>query len=141
MDQWQRRVERAEELARRFPFSAELMWFYRDIVRFQAGMQQMDVTPLLGFDGALGAFFRRVLSEDASGVEDCGHSGQRIHVDPEFPHIRVEACDVCGEYRKSVDLELDAGAILEVDDLASVPLDIWAAAHGYRRRRVNLFGL
>jgi formate dehydrogenase maturation protein FdhE len=140
MDQWQRRIERAEALGRRFPFSAELMWFYRDIVRFQAEMPGVDVSPLLGLGGELGAFFRRVM-EGESGAEDCGHAGRRVHVDAEFPHIGVEACDVCGLYRKVMDLEQDPGAIFEVDDLASVPLDLWAVANGYRKLRVNLFGL
>lgn len=33
MNPWQQRIHRAEELARRYPVSAELMYFYRDIVR------------------------------------------------------------------------------------------------------------
>jgi formate dehydrogenase maturation protein FdhE len=140
MDQWQRRIERAEALARRFPFSAELMWFYRDIARFQAAMPCTDVAPLTGLGGALGEFFTRVVEGEAT-VQDCGHPASRIHIDTEFPHIRIEACDLCGTYRKVLDLELDAGAIFEVDDLASVPLDLWAMSQGYRKRTVNLFGL
>ena len=140
MDPWQRRVERAEELARRFPFSAELMYFYRDIVRFQTTIHTQDVTPLRTFRGALGAFFERVLEPDPPAVFDCGHAGRRVHTDAEFPHIAVEACDTCGQYRKVIDLAQDPAAIFEVDDLASVPLDIWAAGQGYRKSNVNLFG-
>ena len=139
MDPWERRVERAEVLARRFPFSAELMYFYRDIVRASAAIQGQDVTPLRGCPGALGAFFRRLLDGQPPPY-DCGHAGRHVHTDAEFPHIRIEACDQCGVYRKVVDLESDPDAIFEVDDLASVSLDIWAAAQGYRKPAVNLFG-
>jgi formate dehydrogenase maturation protein FdhE len=138
MDPWQRRIERAEALARRFPFSAELMYFYRDIVRFQAGMEGQDVTPLRGFSGELGAFFDRVVKDPPAAPNHCGHAGPRIYSDAEFPHIRVEACDTCGMYRKVIE---DPSAIFEVDDLASVPLDIWAVGNGYRKVTPNLFGL
>ena len=140
MDPWQRRIERAEELARRFPFSAELMDFYRDIVRFQSTMHMHDVTPLRVFGGALGAFLERVL-DPREAPSACGHSGLRLHTDAEFPHIVVEACDTCGQYRKVIDMDQDPAAIYEVDDLASVPLNIWAAGQGYRNPQVNLFGL
>lgn len=139
MDIWQRRVERAEVLARRFPFSAELMYFYRDILRFQTTMQRQNVTPLRGLPGALGEFFDRVL-EPPPQPHDCGHAARSIHTDEEFPHIRIEACETCRAYCKVVDLTQDPDAIFEVDDLASVPLDIWAAENGFRRLTPNLFG-
>ena len=51
---------------------------------------------------------------------------------------RIEACDTCGLYQKRID---DPTAIFEVDDLASVPLDIWATENGYHKPAPNLFGL
>jgi formate dehydrogenase maturation protein FdhE len=137
MNEWQRRIERADELARRFPFSAELMYFYRDILRAKAAMAGQDESPLRGFPGVLGEFFGRVLDGDAPPY-DCGHAGRRIHTDAEFPRMRVEACDVCGVYRKVI---ADPSAIFEVDDLVSVPLDIWAIENGFRKATPNLFGL
>jgi formate dehydrogenase maturation protein FdhE len=137
MEQWQRRVEHAEELARRFPFSAELMYFYRDIMRAKAAMQGQDATPLLAIGGTMGMFFSRLI-EGESPAYDCGHALRRVHQDAEFPHIRVEACDTCGIYRKVFD---DPSPFSDVDDLASVPLDLWAVEHGYRKPTPNLFGL
>jgi formate dehydrogenase maturation protein FdhE len=152
MSSGDRRIERAEELARRYPVSAELMYFFRDIARFQSTLGTLDVTPLRTFisrDPAelLAAFCTRVL-EGCAPVADSWHDvctscGGPVHTyaTAEFAHIRVEACDTCGTYAKAVDLAQDPAAVPEVDDLASVPLDLWAVEHGYRKLSLNLFGL
>jgi formate dehydrogenase maturation protein FdhE len=170
MDLWLRRVDRAAALARQYPFSAELMYFYRDIVQARLPISSPEAPR--GFDTALDAFLDRLLADpgqcrrplslivyrEASRVLLCPYCDESraiqpatcpvcsaarllIHKDAEFPHMRVEACDSCATYVKAVDLNLDPGAIPEVDDLASVPLDIWAASHGYRKPALNLFGL
>lgn len=48
-----------------------------------------------------------------------------------LPHVRVEACETCHGYLKTIDLTVDGLAVPLVDDLASVPLDLWAAERGY----------
>jgi FdhE protein len=58
-----------------------------------------------------------------------------------FAHVRVEACDACKTYLKTIDLTKDGLAVAIVDDLASVPLDLWAREQGYERRRENLLRL
>src|SRR5262249_9704869 len=45
---------------------------------------------------------------------------------PEHPAVRIEACEVCKGYLKSIDLAEDARPIPEVDDLLSLSLDLWA---------------
>jgi FdhE protein len=55
-----------------------------------------------------------------------------------FPHVRIEACDSCRSYLKTIDLTKNGLAVPLVDDLASVPLDLWAQERGYRRTRANL---
>jgi hypothetical protein len=64
-----------------------------------------------------------------------------IYTAEQFPHIRVEACDACNTYVKSIDLTRDGLAVPEVDELASVALDIWAAEKGYAKLHHNLLGL
>ena len=54
---------------------------------------------------------------------------------------RVDACDTCGVYLKTVDLTRDGSAEPIADDLASLPLDLWAREQGYRRLRANLLQL
>lgn len=59
----------------------------------------------------------------------------------EFPHLRVGACDTCRRYLKSVDLTKDGRAVPVVDELASIPLDLWAGEQGYQKLEPNLAGL
>ncbi|HWZ32028.1 MAG TPA: formate dehydrogenase accessory protein FdhE [Bryobacteraceae bacterium] len=82
--------------------------------------------------------FRRVL---------CPHCGEEdkerlpVYVASEFDHVRVEACDRCKTYIKSVDLTRDGHAVPVVDELATVALNIWAENHGYTKLESNLLGL
>ena len=57
------------------------------------------------------------------------------------PAARVEACDTCHRYVKSVDLSIDARAVPEVDELRSLSLDLWAIERGYVRLEPGLAGL
>jgi len=214
MNRWERRIERARELAERYPNAAEMLRFYRELAAFQSGRQpglpallelvRSKGTPVLR-DAALHlteqhplySFFERVLDQPRfeqqaaeSGVNtgsvqpDCpfcfekpvlavlrpeGDGGRRtllcgrcftewefrrllcpncaeedrdklpVYTTPEFPHIRVEACDTCRTYIKAVDLTRDGNAVPEVDEIAALPLDLWATEQGYRKITPNLF--
>ena len=59
----------------------------------------------------------------------------------EIPWMRVEACDTCHAYLKSVDLTLNPAAEPVVDELASLPLDVIARERGYAKRAANLAGV
>lgn len=56
------------------------------------------------------------------------------------PGARVEACDTCGRYLKSIDLSLDARRVPELDELSSLALDLWAAEQGYERVGPGVLG-
>ena len=58
-----------------------------------------------------------------------------------YPAARIEACEACHQYLKSVDLTLDGNAVPEVDDLVSVGLDLWAAEQGFVRIEPGLAGV
>ena len=202
---WQRRIERAQELAKESPVLPELLDFYEQIARFQSGVAEgrtpANMETLLALirrtaSGAsadpMHAFFARVLSQASAaersdpsaagaiqprcpccaekpvaavlrpvrfllcglcftewedrrhGCPNCGEADMdklRFYTDEEFPHIRVEACRTCRVYLKAIDLTSNARAVPEVDELASVTLDLWAAEHGYTKLQPNLFGL
>jgi len=75
---------------------------------------------------------------------NCGeenHEKLPVYTTKEFPHIRVEACDSCRHYLKAIDLTVDGLAVPEVDEIASVALDLWAAENGYTKLVPNLFEL
>jgi formate dehydrogenase accessory protein FdhE len=56
-------------------------------------------------------------------------------------NVRVEACETCHRYVKSIDLSEDARPIPEVDDLVSLSMDLWAAEQGFTRIEPGLAGL
>jgi FdhE protein len=81
--------------------------------------------------------FRRIL------CPTCGEEAEEklpVYVAEQLPHIRVEACDTCKFYVTGVDLTKDGHAIPLVDDLAAIPLTLWAHEHGYSRLQPNLLG-
>ena len=56
------------------------------------------------------------------------------------PGVRIEACETCRRYLKSIDLTIDARALPEVDDLASLEMDLWAQEQGWARVEPGLAG-
>jgi FdhE protein len=60
---------------------------------------------------------------------------------PQHIGVRVEACESCKRYVKSVDLSLDARRIPEIDELVSLSMDLWATEQGYSRMEPGLAGL
>lgn len=59
----------------------------------------------------------------------------------QFGHVRIDACDSCHTYIKTIDLTKDGYAVPVVDDIATVALDVWAREHGYERIQRSLLGL
>jgi formate dehydrogenase accessory protein FdhE len=81
--------------------------------------------------------FRRIL------CSTCGEEAENklpVYVAEQLPHIRVEACDTCKFFLTTVALTKDGHAIPLVDDLAAIPLTLWAHEHGYSRLQPNLLG-
>jgi formate dehydrogenase maturation protein FdhE len=81
--------------------------------------------------------FRRIL------CPYCGEQSETqlpVYVAEQFPHIRVEACDTCRSYLRTIDLTTDGHAIPLVDDLAALPLSLWAHERHYSRPQPNLLG-
>jgi FdhE protein len=208
MTSWQRRIERAEELARESPVYPEILNFYIEIARFQskpphnlAALEELtrrSAPDPAGSADPMHAFYARVIAQaeaeararaalPATGVQPlcplCGEKpvaavlrpegdgGKRfllcslcfsewefrrllcpncgeedpsklaVYTAEEFPHVRVEACESCKAYLKAIDLTKNGLAVPEVDELASVVLDLWAGEHGYTKLQTNLFGL
>jgi FdhE protein len=82
--------------------------------------------------------FRRIV---CPGCGEENHAKLPVYTAEEFPYIRVECCDACHTYLKSIDLSKNGLAEALVDELASVPLDLWAQEHGYAKLRPNLLGM
>jgi len=81
--------------------------------------------------------FRRIL------CPACGEEREDklpVFVAEQFPHVRVEACDTCKHYIRTIDLTKDGNAAVEADDLAAIPLTLWAQEYGYARIHSNILG-
>jgi FdhE protein len=74
----------------------------------------------------------------------CGEENDKqlpVFTASEFDYVRVECCDSCKTYIKTIDLTKNGLAEPVVDELASAPLDLWAHEHGYAKLRPNLLGM
>ena len=81
--------------------------------------------------------FRRILCP-ACGEED--EKKLPVYVAEQFPQVRMETCETCKFFLRTIDLTKDGNAIPVVDDLAAIPLTLWAHEHGYSRLQANLLG-
>jgi formate dehydrogenase maturation protein FdhE len=54
---------------------------------------------------------------------------------------RLEGCETCGRYTKSIDRSTDMRRVPEVDDVATLGLDLWAEEQGMTRGEPGLLGL
>ena len=82
--------------------------------------------------------FRRIV------CAGCGQEDQAklpVYTADQFPHVRVECCDACHTYIKSIDLTKNGLADPMVDELASIPLNLWTQERGYAKLYPNLLGL
>jgi FdhE protein len=82
--------------------------------------------------------FRRIV------CAGCGEENERklpVYIAKDFEYIRVECCDSCKQYLKTVDLTKNGLADAVVDEIASAPLDLWAREQGYSKLEPNLVGM
>ena len=81
--------------------------------------------------------FRRILCPTCGEVAE---DKLPVYIAEDSLHIRVEACDTCKFYLRTIDLTKDGNAIPVVDDLAAIPHTLWAHEQGYSRLQPNLLG-
>ena len=81
--------------------------------------------------------FRRIF------CANCGEEREDhlpVYTTEQFPHVRVESCETCKHFLRTIDLTKDGNAVPIVDDLAGLPLSLWAEEQGYQRIQGNLLG-
>jgi FdhE protein len=79
--------------------------------------------------------FRRII---CPGCGEENHAKLPVYSAEEFPHVRVECCDACKQYIKTVDLTKNGLADPIADEIATIPLDLWAQDQGYAKLQINL---
>jgi FdhE protein len=89
-------------------------------------------------------FCGRCLREWAFPRVVCPACGERtfdklpVYTADRFSAARIDGCETCRAYLKTIDASKDGLAIPVVDDIATVALDLWAREQGYVRLRENL---
>jgi FdhE protein len=81
--------------------------------------------------------FRRILCS-VCGEQD--HKKLPRYSAEDMSPVRVEACDTCKYYLKSVDMTVDGLAVPLVDEVATAALDVWAMDQGFHKISPNLMG-
>ena len=74
----------------------------------------------------------------------CGESdGTKLPIFQEqeqFPHARVDGCQTCTRYLLTFDMRRDTRAVPVVDEIAALPLDLYARDQGLTKIAPNLMG-
>jgi FdhE protein len=83
-------------------------------------------------------FFRRLLCPNCAEEDK---DRLPVFTAQEFDYVRVDACDTCRTYIKSIDLSKNGKAVPVVDELATVSLNLWAQENNYKKVQPNLFGV
>jgi FdhE protein len=81
--------------------------------------------------------YRRIVCPSCGEVEE---KKLGYYAAEEFDYLRVEVCDTCKTCLVTVDLTRNGLAVPMVDDLAAIPLSLWAAQQGFRKLHPNLLG-
>jgi FdhE protein len=82
--------------------------------------------------------FRRIV---CPGCGEENHAKLPVYTAEELKHVRVECCDSCQTYIKTVDMTKSGLAEPIVDEIAAIPLDLWAQKQGYTKLQLNLMQL
>lgn len=110
-----------------------------------ASLPQLGVLRPEGHGAALSLSCSMCLTEWRHKRDSCpscgGTKSLTYYQADQFPHMQVQACDECRTYLHLIDLGKDPSAIPELDELAALPLDVWAQEQGYRKIQVNLAGI
>jgi FdhE protein len=82
--------------------------------------------------------FRRIV------CPGCGEENEQklpVFTAADFDYIRLDCCDSCKTYLKTIDLTVNGHAEPIVDEIASAHLDLWARDRGYTKLQKNLLGM
>ena len=111
-------------------------WSYPRLTCAACGETDASLLTLLGEEAAVGgATPGRVVPEPAGG-----RSGRPRDAGTRFPHIRIDACWTCSRYILNIDLRREPRAVPVVDEMAAIPLALYAQERGMAKIQPNLVG-
>ncbi|HUY73264.1 MAG TPA: formate dehydrogenase accessory protein FdhE [Candidatus Dormibacteraeota bacterium] len=108
-------------------------WGYARMTCAGCGEDSTSKLPIYGEEGTTSG-------ERGSVVRGLPAPSTNGHHAAVFPHIRIEACESCRHYLLSIDLASDPKAVPIVDEIAAIPLDLYARERGFTKITTNLVG-
>jgi FdhE protein len=79
-------------------------------------------------------------AELSGGVIKPGPARAAPETNAQFAHLRIDGCETCSHYVLTVDLDRDGRAVPLVDEIAAIPLDLYAKERGMSKIVPNLMG-
>ena len=129
----------APQLSFRTDSGDNLVSGHRELQCARCGTHWSYSSSACAYCGETGGGQRTVYTEQRDGPQ-VGRGSAESGAGALLPHIRVEACSGCQRYLIDVDLGRDPLAVPEVDELAALPLDLYAAEQGLSKITPNLMG-
>lgn len=111
-------------------------WAYPRLTCASCGEQDTAKLTVLAEEGSDERTLSGSTVRGLRGVSGSGGPG----AGPRFPHMRIDACITCARYLLSIDLGRDPRAVPPVDELAAIPLDLYAVDCGFTKLVPNLMG-
>lgn len=74
----------------------------------------------------------------------CGQTDERqiaLYSNSLLDHLETRVCESCRQYLHVIHCGKDPQAIPDVDEIAALPMDVWAREQGWTKVRVNLIGI
>jgi|GEM_PF-387237 len=131
-------------------------WAYPRMTCAACGETKTDLLPIFGEQGTLQAELGgRVIRQHGTSQNGAPQNGasknSTLQTDgepqapsaqeaPRFRHLRIDGCHACAHYLLTIDLGRDPQAVPVVDELAAIPLDLYAKEHGMTKIVPNLMG-
>ncbi|MDQ6766636.1 MAG: formate dehydrogenase accessory protein FdhE [Candidatus Eremiobacteraeota bacterium] len=116
-------------------------WTYPRMTCAACGETKTDLLPIFAEQGTLQAELAgRVIRKHGSSQTDGNPEQTSAQGAPRFRHLRIDACRACAHYLLTVDLGREPQAVPVVDELAAVPLDLYAKELGMTKIVPNLMG-
>lgn len=79
-------------------------------------------------------------AEVSGQIIKSANSDPPLNAAVKFPHIRIDGCRTCSRYLLTVNLERDGKAVPPVDEIAAIPLALYAGDLGMTKIAPNLMG-
>jgi formate dehydrogenase maturation protein FdhE len=115
-------------------------WTYPRMTCAACGETKTEFLPIFGEQGTLQAEIAgQVIRKHGAHIAESSTQAAAEGT-PRFRHVRIDACRACAHYLLTIDLGRDGAAVPVVDELAAVPLDLYAKEQGMTKIVPNLMG-